>query len=648
MRIGLSVAAMLLAASNMQGQTMLDSLLRALDGQRGADRVRTLGEIEWELSFTDPAKAVRYGEEALKLAESLRDSALVAQAANDLAIPLYRLGQLPQCVALNNRALSIRRSLADTMGIAASHAKLGTAFTELLDLDSALHHNQAAERIYAQRGDLERLATMRGNQARLYQQMGDLAMAEKVARSTVDLILPTGNEYVIANTYGQLAQILIDRKDIAGSEQAAQKALPLFQRIDDRAAVASISNVLGICARTRGDNNAAMEHYTRALRMAIDVGDQEGEATYQSNVANVLRDMGRLDEACARYDSAIVLCRAGGFTDQHLSALLGLVAALERKGDWPKALALQKEYQARKDSVYDRERIDALSDMQVKYETERTEKELAQERERTLAQEARIGRQRSWIGLITGGVLLTALLAWLMVARQRARSRAERDSAVIAERERGLRTMLERTDADRKRIAGELHDGVGQQLTGLKYRLEDIASRVAAAAPAEAARMKDVLALAEETGRDVRGIAHNMMPRALGDLGLAPALNDMLHRSLARPGMHFTFDHFGLDARLPQHVEVGVYRIAQELISNVLKHAEARNVSVQLLRNRDRLVLIVEDDGKGIGTRTSDGIGLLTMQDRARAMHGQLEIAPAPMQGTVATLRVPLTNGNSI
>lgn len=646
MRLGLGLMAVVMV-SCLHGQSTLDSLLRTLAGQRGADRVRTLGEIEWELSFTDPAKAVRYGEEALKLAESLRDSALVAQAANDLAIPEYRLGHFPRCIALNNRALSIRRSLADTMGIAASHAKLGTAFTELLELDSALLHNQAAERIYAQRGDLERLATMRGNQARLYQQMGDLAMAEKVARSTVALILPTGNDYVIANTYGQLAQILIDRKDTEGSEEAAEKALPIFQRIDDRAGVASISNVLGICARMRGDNTAAMEHYMRALSMAADVGDQEGEATYQSNVANVLRDMGRLDEACTRYDSAIALCRAGGFTDQHLSALLGYVDALERMGNWTKALTLQKEYQARKDSVYDRERIDALSDMQVKYETERTEKELAQERERTLAQEARIGRQRSWIGFITGGVLIAALLSWLLLARQRARARAEGDRAVIAEREQGLKTMLERTDAERKRIASELHDGVGQQLTGLKYRLEDIASRVSAAAPAEAERMKDVLALAEETGRDVRGIAHNMMPRALGDLGLAPALNDMLHKSLARPGMHFTFDHFGLDARLPQHVEVGVYRIAQELISNVLKHADARNVSVQLLRNKDRLVLIVEDDGKGIGPWAANGIGLLTMQDRARAMHGQLEIVRAPVQGTVATLRVPLTNGNS-
>ena len=366
MRLGLGLMAVVMV-SCLHGQSTLDSLLRTLAGQRGADRVRTLGEIEWELSFTDPAKAVRYGEEALKLGESLRDSALVAQAANDLAIPEYRLGHFPRCIALNNRALSIRRSLADTMGIAASHAKLGTAFTELLELDSALLHNQAAERIYAQRGDLERLATMRGNQARLYQQMGDLAMAEKVARSTVALILPTGNDYVIANTYGQLAQILIDRKDTEGSEEAAEKALPIFQRIDDRAGVASISNVLGICARMRGDNTAAMEHYMRALSMAADVGDQEGEATYQSNVANVLRDMGRLEEACTRYDSAIALCRAGGFTDQHLSALLGYVDALERMGNWTKALTLQKEYQARKDSVYDRERIDALSDMQVKY-----------------------------------------------------------------------------------------------------------------------------------------------------------------------------------------------------------------------------------------------------------------------------------------
>ena len=121
----------------------------------------------------------------------------------------------------------------------------------------------------------------------------------------------------------------------------------------------------------------------------------------------------------------------------------------------------------------------------------------------------------------------------LFVSVQRARLKGQASTQLIAERERGLKAMLESTDAERKRIAGELHDGVGQQLTGLKFRLEDVAARISERLPDEGPRMKEVLGLADEAGKDVRGIAHSMMPRALGDLGLAPALNDMLNKSLA-------------------------------------------------------------------------------------------------------------------
>jgi signal transduction histidine kinase len=134
------------------------------------------------------------------------------------------------------------------------------------------------------------------------------------------------------------------------------------------------------------------------------------------------------------------------------------------------------------------------------------------------------------------------------------------------------------------------------------------------------------------------------MPRALEDLGLAPALHDMLQKALARPGMHHSFEHFGLEQRLAPEMEVGVYRIAQELVGNIIKHASAREVHVQLLRNKGHLVLIVEDDGKGMDlTLRSNGLGMRSITDRARMLRGTVEFESSPGQGTVATLRIPLS-----
>lgn len=329
-------------------------------------------------------------------------------------------------------------------------------------------------------------------------------------------------------------------------------------------------------------------------------------------------------------------------------ALSGIANAYEKVGKPREAFLAQKDLTTFKDSVYNVERVQQLSDMQVKYETERTEKELLQERTRTEVQKAEIAQQRLRMVALAGGFGLLVLIGTLVVFIQRARHKGRMSEQVIAERDRGLKAVIDNTEAERRRLAGELHDGVGQQLAGLRFQLEDVATRISERAPDERSRVAGLMSVLDDASRDVRGIAHNLRPRALDDLGLAPALGDMLHKALDRPGFTLNYEHFGLEARLPQHVEVGVYRIAQELVNNIIKHADARNVNVQLLKNKGHLVLMVEDDGKGMGDRAHDGIGLLSMNDRARAMHGHIDFSNAPENGTIVTLRIPLTSGNPL
>jgi len=134
-----------------------------------------------------------------------------------------------------------------------------------------------------------------------------------------------------------------------------------------------------------------------------------------------------------------------------------------------------------------------------------------------------------------------------------------------------------------------------------------------------------------------------MMPRALADLGLVAALTDMLNSALALPGMHHTFDHFGMEGRWSPDLELGVYRIAQELVNNVIKHARATNVSVQLLANKGSIVLSVEDDGIGMDPAAgASGFGMRSLHDRARMLHGTFHVEAASPKGTRATLRAPM------
>jgi signal transduction histidine kinase len=118
----------------------------------------------------------------------------------------------------------------------------------------------------------------------------------------------------------------------------------------------------------------------------------------------------------------------------------------------------------------------------------------------------------------------------------------------------------------------------------------------------------------------------------------------MLRRSFNGTGIHHRFDQFGMEQGVRNELATGVYRIAQELVGNILKHAQATEVDVQLLRNKDQLVLLVQDNGRGYSAARNTGIGLRNIQDRVRALGGTFTIEGAPGQGTEASIRIPLNN----
>lgn len=640
MRLPILVA-LLCCSLVLQAQQLLDSLLRVLPGQTGIERIRTLGEVEWEVSFSDPQKALPYGREALALADALGDSAAVAIAANDMAVSAHRAAAYTLAIALNERALRIRRAAGDSSGMAASHAKLSTAYTELHRMDSALVHGFAAADLLEALKDNTRSAQVRGNLSRIYQLQNNLAMAEKAAQRAVDLLVESGNDYALAAAWGQLGSVRIDLHRYDAAYDDSFRAKELFERIGALNDAAIAANQLGMICRSTDRKEEGRRFYEEAIDMAERSNDPAALATYSHNMGNALLDMGRTKETLRYYERSLRISRANGYIGTRLEVLEDYSVVLEQEGRFADALKAEREWRHLRDSMNAAERLGALAEMQVKYETERTEKELFVEKARNEEQELQLSRQRLRIVALGGGLLLLALIAGLVVSIQRARHRQQLNKEVIAERELGLRAMVENTDTERTRIASELHDGVGQLLTGLKYRVE--------AAATDRPELRDLLSLADDASREVRGIAHRMMPRALEDLGLVPAIADMLSKSLALPNMHHSFEHFGLEQRLPQRVETGVYRIAQELVNNLIKHAQARNVQVQLLRNKGHLVLMVEDDGIGIDpARVGKGLGMRNLQDRARVLHGTLDIEPGPERGTICTLRVPLTNGNLV
>ncbi|MGE5640453.1 MAG: ATP-binding protein [Clostridia bacterium] len=228
--------------------------------------------------------------------------------------------------------------------------------------------------------------------------------------------------------------------------------------------------------------------------------------------------------------------------------------------------------------------------------------------------------------------------------RHLATSRALEDSK---ERLRALsRRLLEVQEAERRSLARDLHDDLGQALTALKIQLESLAR---SGAGADRGRIDECVATAQHALARVRQLSLDLRPLQLDDLGLAAALRSHLDRQ-ARLGSlapHFEADQF--PSSVSTEVETACFRVAQEAITNVLKHAAARNLWVRLAGGRESLAVSVRDDGKGFDPEAArrraaagGSLGLVGMEERVASEGGTFELRSAPGQGTELVATFPL------
>jgi signal transduction histidine kinase len=227
---------------------------------------------------------------------------------------------------------------------------------------------------------------------------------------------------------------------------------------------------------------------------------------------------------------------------------------------------------------------------------------------------------------------------------------SERERAERARTELLARLVFAQED-ERRRIAREMHDQFGEQLTALGHRIQ-LLKDACAGQPDLSLQVDALEAVAQQLDRDVDHLVWELRPTALDDLGLRAALANYVQDWSKRVSISAELHTFGLlDDRLASEAETTLYRIAQEALTNVAKHSRAENVDVILERRSDHVLLIVEDDGVGFdpldeGT-AAQGFGLLGMQERAALVGATIQIESAVGKGTTVLVRMDAATPSS-
>jgi len=321
-----------------------------------------------------------------------------------------------------------------------------------------------------------------------------------------------------------------------------------------------------------------------------------------------------------------------------------LYTLYDRIGDSKNAFRWSSQYITLSDSLYEQKIQKEIAELESKYKHAEDQAEIAAlqaEREKS-EMAARNNRVLNiLLGIISLFLLATALLA-IKVYRQRvARYRQTIKDAEQQQQIQLAKALMQGEEKERKRLAIDLHDGLGGQLAGIKINL----SRMATSDGSSGMDLHKVIDQLDASSNELRRIARNMMPESLLLLGLEPALKDMCE-SLNSEKTQVVFQPFDISPALPREMQMNIYRMVQELLTNAIRHAAATEILVQCSQNSDRFFITIEDNGKGFDTATlgkKPGIGLSNVQSRVEYLKGKIDISSGAGEGTTINIEFDVT-----
>ncbi len=286
-----------------------------------------------------------------------------------------------------------------------------------------------------------------------------------------------------------------------------------------------------------------------------------------------------------------------------------------------------------KDTLQDSERKKFALELEEKYEAEKKEA-------RIQLQQAAIQRKDTLNHMLIGGAV--ALLAILLLGYRNYRHRQKLQQARIDELETekqltATEAILKGEEQERTRLAKDLHDGLGGMLSGIKHAFQHMKGNLIMT-PDNAEAFERSIDMLDSSIKEMRRVAHNMMPEALVNFGLDTALRDFCREIDQSGALQVDYQSIGLEGtEIGQSTAIAIFRIVQELLNNVLKHASAARALVQVTHVEGTIAVTVEDDGKGMDSlpaKQSGGMGWSNIRSRVDYLRGKWDVQAAPGNGT--------------
>ena len=242
--------------------------------------------------------------------------------------------------------------------------------------------------------------------------------------------------------------------------------------------------------------------------------------------------------------------------------------------------------------------------------------------------------------------VFTLIIAWLLFSRNKIKQKEALNSEKLKNQKEQLKSVINTQEKERIRFARDIHDGIGQYFSALKFNISKFENEDKLSNDQKVLLFKNVMKLIDDLYHEIHNISFDIMPQILSIKGLIASLEELIEKINELSKISINLDVFEFNERLPQHVEIALYRIIQELLNNIIKYSQATHVNIQFTKHEKELNLLIEDNGTGFNTDTlkqSAGHGWKNIKSRIEMINGTIEIDSIPNRvGTTVIIYVPL------
>jgi signal transduction histidine kinase len=561
------------------------------------EKVKAYKALAQAIMFKDFDECQAAAKAGGKLAEKLNDPGSLSEFKKILGMTWYFKGTYDSAALYYYTALDILKKTDAPRIKAGVLNELGKLYRKTRDLDRALQMYDEAFAIYKKLSDENDMAT-------------------------------------ILNESGVVFEY---KEDYAEAIKRYKNSLTIREKLNDVAGKAYSLNFLGGVYTLQKNYVEAEKDLLKSLELREQLKDSFSIALSYSDLGYMYKEQANYTKAAEQYNLSNILATKMQYAELMQSNYRELAKIAEKTGKFALSLEYYKKQATLKDSIFSGDKMKQIEQLNAKYQTEKKEHQLK-------LQNAEINKKNYLLWGLTLGTVLLILLGNSFYRKRQLQNKMSLQAEVMKQQDMATKAIIHAEENERKRIAAELHDGVGQMMSAAKMNLSAIENEITFKDDAQKSAFEKVIGMMDESCKEVRSVSHQMMPNALLKSGLATAVKEFIDKIDSRI-IKINLYAEGLDERLDTDVETVLYRVIQECVNNVIKHSGATKLDISLIKDVDGVSATVEDNGRGFDTSDKqkfEGIGLTNISSRVAFLKGTVDFDSSPGKGTLVAIHVPI------